>query len=85
MYASNINAFPSLKPRSNPLMARSSQYALILGEMKCVVFSVMLSLCVCPCVCLPRLWTQGKLALNSDSKFKFGILFSTGSNSNGVK
>ena len=89
MYVSNIKRVPLLKPRSNPLMARSSQYALILGEMQCVAFRLMLSLCVCVCVCLcvcmSRLWTPGKQALNSDSKFKFGILFSTCSNSKGVK
>ena len=66
-------------------MARSSHYALILGEMQCIAFHLMLSLCVCVCVYIPRLWTPGKQALNSDSKFKFGILFSTCSNSNGVK
>ena len=79
------NAFPSLKPRSNPLMARSSQYALILGEMQCIAFHLMLSLCVRMSVCISRLWTAEKQALNGDSKFKFGILFSTCSNVNGVK
>ena len=42
-------------------------------------------MCICMSVCMPRLLTPGKQALNIDSKFKFGILFSTRSNSNGVK
>ena len=37
-------------------MARSSQYALILGEMQRIAFRLMLS----TCVCRPRLWTPGK-------------------------
>ena len=51
----------------------------------CVFVCVCVCVRVCMCVCMPRLWTPGKQALNSDSKFKFGIQFSTCSNSNGVK
>ena len=50
MYLSNIKHVPLIKTAFNPLIAKSSQYALILGEMQRIAFHQMLSLCVCVCV-----------------------------------
>ena len=86
MYASNIKRIPLIKTAFKSINGWIIEICFDFrrNAMRCISPNAI-AMCMCMCVCMPRLWTPGNKAYNSDYKFKFGILFSTCSNSNGVK